>query len=178
MARTKQPARRKRSKVALPAWGAAGMSLAMAGGASAAVAPADVPPQSPTLTPITTLSESEVSDVSLATFYVFDKELGGTSHLGQGLQLAGGCRGGGGGCRGGGGGCRAGGGCGGGGGCRAGGGCRGGGCGAGGCGGRGCGGRGCGGCSCRCSGGCGCACVTVGCSCACCIQWGACTVCL
>jgi hypothetical protein len=172
MARAKQPAKRKRSKIALPAWGAAGMSLAMAGGASAAVAPADVPPQSPTLTPITTLSESEVSDVSLATFYVFDKELGGTSQLGSGLQLAGGCRGGGGGgCRGGaGGGCR-----GGGGGCRAGGGCRGGGCGAGGCGGRGCGGRGCG---CRCSGGCGCACVTVGCSCACCIQWGACTVCL
>ena len=76
------------------------MSLAMATGASAAVAPtADVPSQSPTLTPITTLSESEVIDVSLATFYVFDKELGGTSHLGQGLQLAGGCRGGGGGWR-------------------------------------------------------------------------------
>src|SRR5690242_13528584 len=161
----------KRKKIALPAWGAAGMSLAMAGGASAAVAPtANTPSQGPAMTPVTVLGEEEIADVSLSTFYVFDKELGGTSHLGQGLQLAGGCRGGGGGCRGGGGGCRAGGGCGGGGGCRAGG-CRGG------CGG-GCGGRGCGGCGCRCSGGCGCACVSVGCSCACCIQWGACTVCL
>src|SRR6202011_744599 len=134
MARAKQPAKRKRSKIALPAWGAAGMSLAMAGGASAAVAPtANVPSQGPSLTPITTLGESEVSDVSLATFYVFDKELGGTSHLGEGLQLAGGCRGGGGGCRGGG------------------------------CGGRGCGGRGCGcrcagGCGCACGPCAGCTC--------------------
>jgi hypothetical protein len=137
------------------------MSLAMAGGASAAVAPtADVPSQRPTLTPITTLSESEVTDVSLATFYVFDKELGGTNQLGTGLQLAGGCRGGGGGCRGGGGGCRGGAGA-----------CRGGG----GCGGRGCGGRGCG---CRCAGGCGCACgVGVGCTCSCCLSWGACQLC-
>ena len=131
------------------------MSLAMAGGASAAVAPtADVPSQGPSLTPITTLGESEVSDVSLATFYVFDKELGGTSNLGEGLQLAAGCRGGGGGCRAGGGGCRAGGGC------------RGGG---------GCGGRGCG---CRCAGGCGCACgPCAGCTCACCLSFGACQLC-
>jgi hypothetical protein len=156
MARAKQPAKRKRSKIALPAWGAAGMSLAMAGGASAAVAPtADVPSQGPSLTPITTLGESEVSDVSLATFYVFDKELGGTSNLGEGLRLAAGCRGGGGGCR-------------------AGGGCRGGGCG-GGCGGRGCGGRGCG---CRCAGGCGCACgPCAGCTCSCCLSWGSCQLC-
>jgi hypothetical protein len=154
-----QAKRRKRSKIALPAWGAAGMSLAMAGGASAAVAPtADVSPKGPALTPVTVLGEEEISDVSLGTFYVFDKELGGTSHLGQGLQLAAGCRGGGG-CRGAGGGCR---GCGGG--CRAGGGCR------------GCGG-GCRGCGCRCAGGCGCGCLTVGCSCACCIQWGACVLC-
>lgn len=171
-----QAKRRKRSKIALPAWGAAGMSLAMAGGASAAVAPtADTMSKGPALTPVTVLGEEEISDVSLGTFYVFDKELGGTSHLGQGLQLAAGCRGGGGGggCRGGGGGCRgAGGGCGGGGGCRAGGGCRGAG---GGC--RGCGRGGCRGCGCRCSGGCGCGCLSVGCSCACCIQWGSCVVC-
>jgi hypothetical protein len=137
------------------------MSLAMAGGASAAVAPtADVPSQGPSLTPITTLGEEEIADVSLATFYVFDKELGGTSHLGEGLRLAAGCRGGGGGCRGGGGGCRG-----------AGGGCRGGGgCGRGGCGGRGCG--------CRCAGGCGCACgPCAGCTCACCLSWGACQLC-
>jgi hypothetical protein len=143
------------------------MSLAMAGGASAAVAPTTDTVKGPALTPVTMLGEEEISDVSLGTFYVFDKELGGTSHLGQGLQLAAGCRGGGcgggGGCRGAGGGCR-GGGCGGGG-CRAGGGCR------------GCGGGGCRGCGCRCAGGCGCGCLTVGCSCACCIQWGSCVVC-
>ena len=38
MARAKQASKRKRPMKALP-WGAAGMSLAMAGGASAAVAP-------------------------------------------------------------------------------------------------------------------------------------------
>ena len=67
------------------------------------------------------LSEEEISDVSLGTFYVFDKENAGASKLGE--QYARGCRG----C----GGCR---------GCR---GCRG--C-ARGCGGGGCGG--CGGCGC------------------------------
>jgi hypothetical protein len=143
------------------------MSLAMAGGASAAVAPtANTQAQSPAMTPVTVLGEEEIADVSLSTFYVFDKELGGTSHLGEGLQLAGGCRGGGGGgCRGGGGG-----------GCRAGGGgCGGGGCRGGGCGGRGCGGRGCG---CRCAGGCGCACGScAGCTCSCCLSWGSCQLC-
>ena len=95
MARAKQPAKRKRSKIALPAWEAAGMSLAMAGGASAAVAPtANVPSQGPSLTPITTLGESEVSDVSLATFYVFDKESTAAAKDGN-IQLARGC-----GCRG------------------------------------------------------------------------------
>ena len=41
MARTKQASKRKRSRTALPVWGAAGVSLAMAGSASAAVAPTD-----------------------------------------------------------------------------------------------------------------------------------------
>jgi hypothetical protein len=159
MARAKQTSKRKRRRTALPAWGAAGMSLAMAGGASAAVAPtANAPSHGTALTPVTVLGEEEISDVSLSTFYIFDKELGGTSHLGEGLRLAAGCRGGGcgGGCRGAGGGCRCGGG-----GCRC----------AGGCGGRGCG--------CRCAGGCGCAC-GVGCAvggCTCCLSWGACQLC-
>jgi hypothetical protein len=132
------------------------MSLAMAGGASAAVAPtANAPSHGTALTPVTVLGEEEISDVSLSTFYIFDKELGGTSHLGEGLRLAAGCRGGCGGCRGGVGGCRCGGG-----------GCR--------CGG-GCGGRGCG---CRCAGGCGCACAgCAGCGCTCCLSWGACQLC-
>src|SRR5205823_8503133 len=46
MARAKQASKQKRRNSALPAWGAAGMSLAMAGGASAAVAPtANTPSQ-------------------------------------------------------------------------------------------------------------------------------------
>jgi hypothetical protein len=96
MARAKQASKRKRRKTALPAWGAAGVSLAMAGGASAAVAPTpDVPSQHTALHPAFVLGEEEISDVSLATFYVFDRE---NVNLGERLQLA--ARGGCGGCRG------------------------------------------------------------------------------
>jgi hypothetical protein len=155
MARTKQASKRKRGNTALPVLGAAGISLAMAGGASATPLAANVPSQD--TGPRVTLGEEEISDVSLATFYVFDKE--NESELDQDLILlakGGGC-GGGGGCKcGGGGGCK----CGGGGGCKcggAGGGCKcGGGCG------KGCGcGRGCGcggvwfGACLGCGGGCG-----------------------
>ena len=46
----------------------------MAGGASATVPTANVPPRDTELRPVITLDEEEISDVSLATFYVFDKE--------------------------------------------------------------------------------------------------------
>jgi hypothetical protein len=97
---------------------------------------------------VPTLDEEEISDVSLATFHLFDKDLGNS---GSGIQLAA-FRGGGCGCGHGCGGCR---GCGGFRGCGHGcGGCRGcrgcgvgwRGCGWGGCGGGGCGWGGCGGC--------------------------------
>ena len=132
MAKAKQGFKRKRSKTALPVWGAAGVSLAMAGGASATASTANLPSQAPQPLHEITLSEEEISDVSLATFYVFYKE--NESQLGQPLRLAAGKGGGGGG-----GGCGHGGG---GGGCGHGGG--GGGCGHGG-GGGGCGGGGGGG---------------------------------
>src|SRR5215211_5802202 len=98
MARAKRASKQKRRRTALPAWGAAGMSLAMAGGASAAVAPtANTPSQQAASSPAFFLGEEEISDVSLATFYVFDRE---SANLGERLQLAargcGGCRG----CRG------------------------------------------------------------------------------
>jgi hypothetical protein len=94
MARAKQASKRKRSKTALPAWGAAGMSLAMAGGASAAVAPTANAPSQPTeLLPMVTLDEEEISDVSLATFYVFDREGLDTPWLGERIAARGGCRG-------------------------------------------------------------------------------------
>ena len=124
MPRKRQVSKRKHRKEAVPVLGAVGMSLSLAGGASAATAAADVPsmPSQDTTLPQITLNDEEISDVSLGTFYVFDKEVGGTPRLGQ--QFARGCRCGGcGGCRG----CR---------GChRA--------CGCGGCGGCGCGGCGC-----------------------------------
>jgi hypothetical protein len=98
MAQAKQASKRKRRNVALPVVGAAGVSLAMAGGASATVPVADLSSQD--TGPRMILGEEEISDVSLATFYVFDKE--NESELGQNLILArgGGCGHGCGGCRG------------------------------------------------------------------------------
>jgi hypothetical protein len=128
MPRTKQVSKRATRKEVVPVMGAVGVSL-LAGSASAATAvpPTDTPWRD-TASPRITLGEEEIADVSLGTFYVFDKENAGTPRLGE--QYARGC----GGC-----GCR---GCGG---CR---GCRGCGRGCGGCGCGGCGG--CGGCACGC----------------------------
>jgi hypothetical protein len=120
----KRPAsKRKGYKEAVPVVGVVGVSLSLAGGASAATAvPPDTPSQD-TLRPQITLTEEEISDVSLGTFYVFDKEGAGSRSLGERVaQRCGGCR-----CGRGCGGCRCGRGCG----CRCGGGC-------GGCGGCGC----------------------------------------
>ena len=153
MSQPKRASKRKSRACAVPLLGAAGLSLSLATGASAATeVPADIPTQNTWVNPEITLAEEEISDVSLATFYVFDKENPGTS--GPGLLLAG-KRGGGGGCRG----------CGGGKGCK--------GCGGGhghGC--KGCGGghhgHGCKGCGGGC-GGCGGGCVG--------IWWGGCGGC-
>jgi hypothetical protein len=159
MSQTKHASKRKRLRKAVPVVGIAGASLAMAGAASAATAPTPyLPAQGIAPGHQITLGEEEFSDVSLATFFVFDKEAAGAPELGSNVQLArggGGCGGHGGGCGGRGGGAR--------------GGCGGhGGCGGRGCGGRGCGGRGCGLGGCGCYGGCGCGC---------CLSWGGCGVC-
>ena len=119
MARQKQSS--KRIKAALPALGAAGLTFSMVGGASAAAVPADDATQTTNYTPNhqITLGEEEIADVSLATFYVFDKEStaaakGGVQVAWGGCRGCRGCRGCGGcrGCRGCGGGCGWGGGCG------------------------------------------------------------------
>ena len=123
MSRVKRVSMRKRRGKAMPLLGAAGL-LALASGASAEAA-ADTSTPDTALNRQVFLAEEEISDVSLATFYVFDKENAGS--LKPGVQLA---RGG----------------CGGGGGCGCGHGCGGGGC-------RGCGGFG-GGCARGCGGGC------------------------
>jgi hypothetical protein len=115
MARQKQSS--KRVKAALPALGAAGLTFSMVGGAAAAALPANDATQSTNYSPNQqiTLGEEEIADVSLATFYVFDKESTAAAKDGN-IQLARGC------------GCGHG--------------CGGRGCGGRGC--RGCGGRGCG----------------------------------
>ena len=173
MSQAKRVPMRKRRGKAMPVWGAAGL-LALASSASAE-APADRSMPNSGMSRQVFLGEEEITDVSLATFYVFDKENAGS--LKPGVQLArGGCGGGGGcGCGHGGGGCGCGHGCGGGGGCRGCGGC------AHGCGGGcrigfgfgGCGGCGCGGCGVGWWGVYGVGCAGGGC----CISWGGCRYC-
>ena len=100
MSHAKHASKRKRRSKALPVLGATGLSLSLMGGASATGGPAaDMPTARNTaLNHEIILSDEEISDVSLATFYVFDKENG--PELGQPLRLAAGCGhgGGGGGC--------------------------------------------------------------------------------
>jgi hypothetical protein len=91
MAQPKQASKRKRAKKGL-VLGAAGVSLAVAGGASATAPTANVPSQDTGSRTVVTLGEEEIADVNLATFYVFDKE---DARIPQaGVQLAWrGCRG-------------------------------------------------------------------------------------
>src|ERR1700723_318182 len=89
-------ATKKRVKAALPALGAAGLTFSMVGGASAAAVPTNDAAQATNYSPNQqiTLGEEEIADVSLATFYVFDKESTASAKDGN-IQLARGC-----GCRG------------------------------------------------------------------------------
>jgi hypothetical protein len=169
MSRVKRVSKRKRLNKAagVPALGAAGLSLSLVGSASASAPATADDPQFLNTIPNQrfVLSEEEIADVSLATFYLFDKENGtaGFTQVARGCGGCGGC-GHGGGCGGGARGC--------------GGGCRGGigvgcrGCG-GGCGCRGCGCGGCGGCGVGWGlgvwGGCGFG--------GCCLSWGGCRIC-
>lgn len=74
MAQAKQASKRKRANTSLPVLGAAGVSLAIAGGASATASTANVPSHDNASSTVITLGEEEISDVNLATFYVFDRE--------------------------------------------------------------------------------------------------------
>jgi hypothetical protein len=108
---TKQASKQKRRKEVVPALEVVSVSLSLAGGTSAATAAVvDLPPKDTATGPGITLSEEEIFDVNLGTFYVFDKENAGTSQLGEKFAQRGcggcrGCRGCGRGCRGCGGGC-------------------------------------------------------------------------
>ena len=81
MPQAKHNSKQKRRSKALPVLGAAGLSLSLASTASAV-------PGGPAVNLPTSgngdgnqvfLGEEEISDVSLATFYVFDKESEGTA---------------------------------------------------------------------------------------------------
>jgi hypothetical protein len=128
MSQTKHVGKRKRSKsAALSVMGVAGMSLVATTAATTTESVAGMPTPVAAPNHAFALSEEEISDVTLATFNVFDKDkVAGDRSLLTLVQRCGGCRCGGrcGGCRCGGGRC----------------GCR--------CGGGGCGGCGCGGCGC------------------------------
>jgi len=94
MSHAKQaPAKRRRLRKALPALGAAGLSLTLASAASSTALggkAADMLTQGVGVSQQMILSEEEISDVSLATFYVFDDE--GTATSRRGVRLAaGGC---------------------------------------------------------------------------------------
>ena len=72
MSHAKRMSMRKRRGKAMPVLGAAGL-LALASGASAE-APVDASTPNAGVTRQVLLGEEEISDVSLATFYIFDKE--------------------------------------------------------------------------------------------------------
>jgi hypothetical protein len=80
MLHAKQTSKQKRRSKAVPALGAAGLSLSLVSGASAASGgpAADRLTRNTDVKHEITLCEDEISDVSLATFYVFDNENNGT----------------------------------------------------------------------------------------------------
>jgi len=100
MPRVKKASKQKRTTkaAAVKALGAAGLSFSLVGSASASTMPTAGIPQSDNTSPNQrfVLDEEEMADVSLATFYLFDKETAGSD-----VQLAavvvrrgcGGCRG-------------------------------------------------------------------------------------
>ncbi len=97
MSRAKQSSKRKRRTQVVPMLGVAGLSLSLASGASAiGGAPTDLPTRNTAVSHPTTLCEEEISEVSLATFYIFDKENAQTL-MPRARLAGGGCCGGGGG---------------------------------------------------------------------------------
>ena len=84
----------KRRSKALPALGFAGMSLSMASGACASTGEASADTSPPSQKHELFRGEEEISDISLATFYLFDKENAGPPPLSQKRRLTlGGCGG-------------------------------------------------------------------------------------
>ena len=74
MSHSKPASTRKRIRKAVPLLGAAGLSLSLAGGVSAAAPTADIQTQSSEVSQEITFYDEEISDVGLGTFSTFDKE--------------------------------------------------------------------------------------------------------
>ena len=75
MPQPKKALQRKRRRKAVPVLAAAGLSFSLASGASAAVGMgADLPSRTALVSQQMTLRDEEITDVSLATFHVFDNE--------------------------------------------------------------------------------------------------------
>jgi hypothetical protein len=94
MSNVKQASKRRRRNKAVPVLGVAGLSLAAAGGASAATTGQVTDPLNTSPRHEVFLGEEEISDVSLSTFYVFDKENAAKPQVGDKLAWGrcGGCR--------------------------------------------------------------------------------------
>ena len=96
MPRTKQAAQAKRRSKLVLALGAAGLSLSLGSSASAAIGGMNEASSAPVSKQ---MHEEEISDVSLATFHVFDSENAGSHEQRARLAMGvGGCAGCGGGC--------------------------------------------------------------------------------
>ena len=78
---------KRRSKAVLPALGITGLSLSLAGGATASTGEATDAPSSSQPHELF-LGEEEIFDTSLSTFFTFDKENGGATPLAQQLKFA------------------------------------------------------------------------------------------
>jgi hypothetical protein len=89
----KRGSKKTRGGKTVPALAAAGLSLTLANDASlAATAPSvDTTSRKPVVSREIVLREDEIFDVSLATFYVFDKERPGPFRLGVQLRVSGCC---------------------------------------------------------------------------------------
>jgi hypothetical protein len=85
----------KKSKAIVPALGITGLSLSLASGATASTGEATTNLPSTSQPHGLFLGEEEISDVSLSTFYVFDKENAAQSQLSEKVAQwgCGGCRG-------------------------------------------------------------------------------------
>ena len=93
MSDARQVSKRRHRSKAIPVLGAAALSLASAASAAIGGPAADMPTRNTGVSHEITLSEEEISDVSLATFYIFDKENAGTFRRGVRLAAGGGCGG-------------------------------------------------------------------------------------